>query len=303
MFQPERVITRRLVSNSSRCQRHRPICMRNRCSSRLICSTFRSILVRISRWRARMWLACIKRHKFWLELWRVRHPSTRTFKVNNQTLQVRITFITICTHHFRFSRPLLNLDLAFFFYIFYTLNHFHSFKNHLAHILKTFPLFIYDYFYHSATTYVYLSLNVPMHICPCPVGQLCPQFYSARRTLPKFISFFLLTGASSSRVVSSSSISPQGTAPPRGLAIQAGLPVPAYEASLVSSFSNKNPVISTNHQSNKWLFHASLSFSLSHAFRAQHRDKSGFSVSAHSPPPAHQQTSPITPVPKQIFFF
>lgn len=28
----------------------------------------------------------------------------------------------------------------------------------------------------------------------------------------------------------------------------------------------------------------------------QHRDKSGFSVSAHSPPPAHQQTSPITPV-------
>lgn len=108
------------------------------------------------------------------------------------------------------------------------------------------------------------------------------------------------SGASSSRV-SVPPISPQGQ---RTHVLQPGLPVPAYEANLVSFFQQieglrfkfckmrKRVVVRENSFKN-----FALNLNLFYTLHLKHGEISGFgSGRIQSPPPAHQQASPITPV-------
>lgn len=100
------------------------------------------------------------------------------------------------------------------------------------------------------------------------------------------------TGANSSRV-SIPPLSPQGQqGRPHNLQ-QPGLPLPGFEANLVS-FSRTISPQSINETNS--LFQKSIQI------RTQHSDIGGFSLLRNqSPPPAHQQASPITPVNLVIF--
>lgn len=113
---------------------------------------------------------------------------------------------------------------------------------------------------------------------PC----VCKKYFF----ITNFFLFHSKTGASSSRV-SIPPLSPQGQqSRPHNLQ-QPGLPVPGFEANLVSVAYNFSSYINKTNTFSRKSIH----------IRTQHSDIGGFSLLRNqSPPPAHQQASPITPV-------
>lgn len=100
-----------------------------------------------------------------------------------------------------------------------------------------------------------------------------------------------VVGASNLRAIPPP-LSPQGQARVLNLQ-QPGLPAPGFEPNMVSIFNLVSDQLTNNDHAlpNKITNH------LMNSFWTQHSDLSGYGILRNqSPPPAHQQASPITPV-------